>query len=438
MRSFLFLAIAVLALACTSKAPVLLNGDGDSETDTLDTELIEADRDSERDADTLDQAEAEPERDAAETDAEPEADAHTDCATSPYNEVNSCAYEVRPGLVLNPGCAPCPQGTVCKGNYYDGLYQGTLEDDQGLAGMAISCQTDFDCPAWLNVCVGGYCGISYCTIEGPCTKQEDCAAIGKGAWCQIPCRATQGRCRPDDGAIPEPGCFGQPGGPCAFTDGLNEMGGACQDSTMCLGMLYNKPGQALTCTSKADCVAHGLDSTLCDCSKSGYCGISFCSADAGEACTATKEQPGQSAVCEALPGMNTPRYGKACCQVVSGKNFCIPDSLCTQEGTATAGQACKDPSFEVNTSRDFCGADLFCASHIFENQSCTSKSECVGIDAEHADCVGGHCALSFCTRPDCQTNADCPAESYGSGSCCTTTLYAGDTALCAPAILCGP
>lgn len=450
MKRLILLLFALFAFSCSSPKAVPMNAtDGDQDADA-----IEAERDTDAEADGQDVPEtdgseadrldldSESEREEMEAETETE-DPKNYCSTSDRGRARPCPFIVREGLTINPGCGHCENGLVCQGDYFDGrfvgVYQGDLFDE-------LRCESDADCRMTLDdtaYCLNGYCGLSYCGREGSCNKSEECEGIGMGAFCFKHCHQSEeaGRCLIYPWGVADWGwCQPEPGDPCTFTDDLNKEGGACSDAMMCLGMLYNKPGNSATCKTKEDCAKYGLTSKLVGCSKGGYCGISFCSADAGDECTAiggTEPKPGQSAVCEALPYMNSERYGKACCQVVSGKKLCIPDSLCPQEGAATAGQACKEPAFEVNPTLDFCASGLNCAPHIFPDQSCLSKADCATLDPARADCVSGRCAISFCTSLTCQANADCPAESYGAGACCSAEVYTGGALVCAPAALCG-
>lgn len=347
----------------------------------------------------------------------------------------ACPLPITATLTMNDRCGQCSNGLVCMGLYLDG--QRSQE--------SAACTEDADCKAVLGslgVCAGGYCGLSFCNEQSACTSDAQCAAVGEGACCYVDSSAFAAQCLPSEFCTISTTDKQLPGQPCAFLDDLNKDYGGCKENNLCLGAVYDgKADGSITipCKTAADCAQYGLNSDLVGCTKSGYCGLSFCSVDAGGACTATAQNPhGTSPVCDAQPHMNSERWGRACCTLISGQKVCLADSVCTQEGGAAAGEACKDPTTQINMDRDFCKPSLSCVAFPAVNTHCASRADCQSLGGRISDCVNGNCAISFCTMLSCNNPLQCPAESYGAGSCCTSEIFSDGTSLCAPSILCEP
>ena len=331
-----------------------------------------------------------------------------------------CELKVSATVTLNTGVAACPTGTVCGGFYMNGLGQGQTAAD------AMACQDDSEC--WtelgsLAVCSGGFCGMAFCGIEAACSNDTPCAPVSKDACCRKATGAATGQCFPADWC---PG-NNKPGEACTYKT-VNKAAGGCMENVACLGGIFNTGANPATCKAKADCVTnYGMDATYADC-VGGYCGMSFCTVAPGSDCNATggtDGKQGTSTVCDGYAELNPSRWGKACCNVLNdGSKYCFPASQCEQEGTATAGQACKNSRENINIGKQFCTSDLFCLG-LGPNPAVTCKTaaDCKApLPTELVDCVDGTCMFSFCTKLKCTGNADCPVADYGTGACCNTTL----------------
>lgn len=457
MRGGLFVFWALFLLSCSTAPSVqFLRVDGDVERHNdedpepvaPDGDRREAEPESTQESEPYDSDSADPESesdsdpDPADSESEPESDPDSDSDPAdpdpeePNLWAQRCEYQVDARTTLNRGTAPCPSGTLCLGLYYDGQSPNNPN--------VLPCRGDSECTAELGalaLCAGGYCGLAFCGVEAACTADTACAAIGEKACCLKQTGASSGQCLPYD-LCQQAKSGSQPGEPCPFGDGVNAQAAACADGASCLGILYDgRNGRKdLNCTTTWDCAwLHHLTSELVQCSSSGFCGLSFCSVPAGEDCTAlggVGAKAGESAVCDALAGMNSPRWGKACCVVAGAQTLCLPASVCAQIGKAKPGEACKDPSYQINMDREFCQAGYFCASAIFGATRCETRADCAGFDALHADCLGHACATSFCTGPPCDGPDSCPAEIYGVGACCNIAAYDGQDAYCSPASFC--
>jgi hypothetical protein len=298
------------------------------------------------------------------------------CMCIPNRIIEDCGWagDPCPFNGVNASECFCKTGNVCLGNVDIGSCPG---------GTDAECSGVPD--TWNPDCVNGVCGFSFCTLG--CDAQGNCPAG------YMPADAN-GTCY----CIGDGGETGQLGDPCPFGD-MNNSYNFCMSGLTCLG---NDDAGSCPGGSPTECGIPDIQNPDC---VNGVCGFSHCSSR----CDAQGNCPTGYAPVD-----------------VSGTCYCVPQ----ETGNSQAGDPC--PLGDVNSTADFCAADLTCLGFPADGQAGTcpggNPTECIDIPANaNPDCVNGNCGASFCAE---QCDAQGPQGHCPAGFVCQDV---GDTWFCVPA-----
>jgi hypothetical protein len=386
------------------------------------------------------------------------------CTAPETCQNGQCVGENGPGSPctygdVNPTAGACDAGLECLGVMPDGQ-SGTCP-----GGSAGECTNLID--EWNPDCVNGNCGASFCSEE--CGANRTCPAgftdqdVGTPTVCYC---------------VPLPQGAGDPGDPCPW-DSVNASYDDCKPGLTCLGNddMGNCPGgNASECTiadsHNPDCVNGVCGFSFCspECNAGGTCnagfnpitvsGTCYCIPDedgtsqAGEPCPfgdmnnsydfcasglsclgnddAGTCPGGSPTECSGIPDVWNPDCVSGVCgfshctapcdangncpngfspETISGSCYCIPEMT----GTSQAGEPC--PYGDVNTTADYCAADLACLGVAADGTAGTcpggAATECSQNDPpipanQNPDCVNNNCGASFCAA-ECDASGNCPA-----------------------------
>ncbi len=264
------------------------------------------------------------------------------------------AGEACPFDTVNPKADDCGAGMVCLG------IAPSVE--------STPCTTDAECvDAYFDVaaqCVGGFCGLSFCSPK--CTKglcEDGFAPISVSGDCY---------CAPVFTGDAQPGEICSSGNVYPDAD-------KCAAGSTCISM----EGEAGidTCTTVADCpLSVWYANAQC---LNGLCNSAFCSpyCDVDGKCPAGYDPTPNDVSC-----------------------LCLPEEV----GDAELGEGCA--LWVINSELDFCQADLACLAftNLEEAPECTTAADCdASTFVGTRDCVDGKCSASFCSGK-CDEAGKCP------------------------------